>query len=142
MSFVLSIDLIISKFNMSILNSTIGDLPSMPNPHDKGSLHFKGKDIDLFLAKFKDYADCAHLTKFQRCNFICLYFLKERKVLDILKGFLCHNWDKLKEELWSLYSSSCTSGSISLHAERYMSKYDQEVSVRACVNGWAPVGLC
>src|SRR5258708_18198124 len=128
MSFVLSIDLIISEFNMSIPNSTIGDLPSMPNPCNKGSLHFKGKDIDVFLAKFEDYADRAHLTKFQRCDFIRLYFSKkERKVLDILEGFLCRNWDKLKEELWSLYSSSCASGSISLHAERYTLKYDQEV---------------
>src|SRR5258708_8893470 len=120
MSFV--IDLIISEIIMSILNST------MPNPHDKGLLHFKGKDINVFLAKYKGYADSAHLTEFQRCRFIHLYFSKkERKVLDILEGYQCHSWDKLKEELWSLYSSSCALGSISLHAERYTSKYDREV---------------
>src|SRR5258708_33066584 len=105
----------------------MAELCSMPNPHNKGSLHFKGKDIDVFLSKFEYYADHAHLTKFQRCNFICLYFSKkERKVLDILKGFQCHNWGKLKEELWSLYSSSCALGSTSPHRVRYESKYDQE----------------
>src|SRR5258708_10781188 len=107
MSFVLSIDLIISEFNMSIPNSTIGDLPSMPNPCNKGSLHFKGKDIDVFLAKFKDYADRGHLTKFQICAFIHLYFSKtERKVLIILELFLCRNFVILKADLSSFYSSS------------------------------------
>src|SRR6266436_8982720 len=128
MSFAPDIDLIIFEIIMSILNSAMADPCSMPNPCDKGSLHFKGKDIDVFLSKFEYYADHAHLTKFQRCDFICLYFSKrERKVLDILEGFQCRNWSKLKEELWSLYSSSCASGSISLHAERYTSKYDREV---------------
>src|SRR6266436_8440576 len=107
---------------MSIPNST------MPNPCDKGLLHFKGKDIDVFLAKYEGYADCACLTEFRRCEFLCLYFSKkERRVLDILEGYRCRSWDKLKDELWSLYSSSCASGSISLHAERYTSKYDREV---------------
>ncbi len=97
----------------------------MPNPRDKGSLHFKGKDIDVFLSKFEYYTDRARLTEFQRCDFIRLYFSKkERKVLDILEGFQCRNWGKLKEELWSLYSSSCTLHSISSYTEP---KYDQEV---------------
>src|SRR5258708_1393541 len=125
MSFTPDIDLNIFEINTSILNSTMAKLCSMPNPHNKGTLHFKGKDIDVFLSKFEFYADHADLTKFQRCDFICLYFSKkERKVLDILEGFQCHNWGKLKEELWSLYSSSCTSCSISSYPEL---KYDLEV---------------
>src|SRR5258708_11189157 len=106
---------------MSIPNST------MPNPCDKGLLHFKGKDIDVFLAKDKGYADHACLTEFRRCKFLRLYFSKkERQVLDILEGYWCHSWDKLKKELWSLYSSLCTSGTLSPYAEKYEPKYDQE----------------
>src|SRR5258708_10910178 len=102
----------------------LSDMLLMPSPRDKGTLHFKGRDIDMFLSKFEYYADHAHLTEIQRCDFICLYFSKkERRVLDILEGYQCRKWDQLKEELWSLYSSSCTSGSISPYAEP---EYDQE----------------
>src|SRR5258708_15880230 len=125
MSFAPDIDLIIFEIITSIPNSAMADPCSMPNPRDKGSLHFKGKDIDVFLSKFEYYADHAHLTEFQRCDFIHLYFSKrERKVLDILKGFQHRNWDQLKEELWSLYSPLCASHSISSYTEP---KYDQEV---------------
>src|SRR5258708_899716 len=111
---------------MSTLNSTIG--LSMPNPCDKDSLHFKGRDIDIFLSKYEGYADHAHLTEFQRCEFLRLYFSKkERQVLDILKGFQYHDWDKLKEELWTLYASSCASGSVPPLRERYELKCNQEV---------------
>ena len=51
----------------------LGDMLLMPNPHDKGSLHFKGKDINVFLSKFEYHVDCAHLTEFERCEFIHLY---------------------------------------------------------------------
>src|SRR5258707_13114101 len=104
----------------------MADSCSMPNPRDKGSLHFKGKDIDVFLSKFEYYTDRARLTEFQRCDFIRLYFSKkERKVLDILEGFQCRDWGKLKEELWSLYSSSCTSHSISSYTDP---NHGQEIS--------------
>src|SRR5258705_3535041 len=110
---------------MSILNSTVGDMLSMPSPCDKGTLHFKGRDIDVFLSKFKYHADRARLTELQRCEFLRLYFSKkERRVLDILEGFQCRNWSKLMEELRSLYSSLCASGRISPYAEE---EYDQEV---------------
>src|SRR5258708_4279622 len=125
MSFAPDINLIIFEIITSIPNSTMADPCSMPNPRNKGSLHFKGKDIDVFLSKFEYYTDRARLTEFQRCDFICLYFSKkERKVLDILEGFQCRDWGKLKEELWSLYSSSCTSCSISSYTEL---KYDREI---------------
>src|SRR5258708_26289968 len=56
-----------------------------------------------------------------------MYFSKkEKEFLDILKGFRCRNWDQLKEELWSMYSSSCSSGSISPYAETYEPEYDGE----------------
>ena len=103
----------------------LSDILLMPNPRDKGLLHFKGKDIDVFLSRFEYHADRACLTEVQRCKFLCLYFSKkERKFLDILEGFQCRNWSKLTEELWSSYSSSCASGRISPYAEE---EYDQEV---------------
>src|SRR5258707_15872781 len=126
MSSIPYINLITFEITMSTLNSTIG--MSMPNPHDKDSLHFKGRDIDVFLSKYEGYADHACLTEIQRCKFLHLYFSKkERRVLDILEGFQCHDWDKLKEELWSLYASSCASGSVSPLRERYESRCDREV---------------
>src|SRR5258708_5118229 len=126
MSSIPYIDLITFKITMSTPNSTIG--MSMPNPCDKEPLHFKGRDIDVFLSKYEGYADRAHLTEFQRCEFLRLYFSKkERRVLDILKGFQCCDWDKLKEKFWSLYASSCASGSVSPLRERYKSKCNQEV---------------
>src|SRR5258707_13730298 len=117
----------INIFIMAGSNMIIDDYESMPNPRNKGSLHFKGKDIDVFLAKYEGSADRAHLTEFQRCEFVRLYFSKkERRVLDILEGYRCRSWDKLKEELWSLYSSSCASGTLSPYAEKYKPKYDRE----------------
>src|SRR5258708_11413824 len=103
----------------------LGDMLLMPNPCGKGLLHFKGKDIDVFLSRFEYYTDHACLTEVQRCKFLCLYFSKkERKFLDILEGFQCCNWSKFTEELLSSYSSSCTLGRISPYAEE---EYDQEV---------------
>src|SRR5258708_13077033 len=103
----------------------LSDILLMPNPRDKGLLHFKGKDIDVFLSRFEYHADRACLTEVQRCEFLRLYFSKkEMKFLDILEGFQCCNWSKLTEELWSSYSSSCTLGRISPYAEE---EYDQEV---------------
>src|SRR5258708_4030959 len=128
MSISPNIDLILFEIITSIPNSTMADSCSMPNPRNKGTLHFKGKDIDIFFSKYKDYADRARLTEIQRCEFLHLYFSKkERQVLDILEEFQCHDWDKLKEELWSLYASSCASGSVSPLRERYESKCDREV---------------
>ena len=77
MSFVPNIDLIVSDIIMSIPNSTVGDMLLMPNPRNKGLLHFKGKDIDVFLSKFEYHADCARLTELQRCEFLHLYFSKK-----------------------------------------------------------------
>ena len=60
----------------------------MPSPRDKGTLHFKGKDIDAFLATYKYYTARANLTMIEKCNFICLYFSKmEKELLDILEGY-------------------------------------------------------
>ena len=136
MSFVLFSDLIISEIITSIPNSIMADPCSMPNPRDKGTLYFKGKDIDVFLSKFESYADRARLTEFWRCEFLRLYFSKkERRVLDVLEGYRCHSWDQLKEELWSLYASSCASGSISLYAKPNEPKQDREARNKFMVYG-------
>src|SRR5260221_6283294 len=99
-------------------NLIINDLVSMPNPQEKGLLHFKGKRIDAFLSKYEYYADHAHLTKVGRCMTLRLYFSKkEKEVLDILKGYDYHNWSQLKRELQYLYSSSSDSDS-SIHSAK------------------------
>src|SRR5258708_7424392 len=106
-------------------NMIINDLVSMPNPQEKGLLHFKGKRIDAFLSKYEYYADHAHLTKVGRCMTLRLYFSKkEKEVLDILEGYHYHNWSQLKRELQSLYSSSSDSD-ISLHTEKSKLKHNR-----------------
>ena len=120
----------------------LSDMLPMPNPRDKGSLHFKGRDIDVFLSKFEYHADRAHLTEIQRCEFIRLYFSKKEEFLDILEGFRCRNWDQLKEELWSMYSSSCSSGGISPYAETYEPEYDRESKSYAASDLEPSAGLC
>ena len=41
----------------------LSDMLSMPSPRDKGTLHFKGRDIDVFLSKFEYHADCARCKR-------------------------------------------------------------------------------
>src|SRR5258707_12960601 len=104
-------------------NLIINDLVSMPNPQEKGLLHFEGKRIDAFLSKYENYADHAHLTEVGRCTTLCLYFSKkEKEVLDILEAYRYNNWIQLKREIKSLYSSSSQS-KICLNTRRAMSKH-------------------
>ncbi len=103
----------------------------MPSCQGKGALHFRGKDIDGFLAKYEFHADRAHLTEVQRCKYLRLHFSKKEKpVLDILvKGHWSGNWSQLKEELRSLYPSR-TSDSVPPFTEKCESQSNQEARNR------------
>src|SRR5260370_15484792 len=79
----------------------------MPSPYGKNSLHFHGKDIEDFLTEYEHFADHANLTNEKKCEEIRIYFVKkEKRVLDVLEGYIAGNWRKLKRELKSLYTSS------------------------------------
>ena len=39
----------------------------MPSPRGKNALQFKGRDVEEFLAEFKDYAKMAQLTDERKC---------------------------------------------------------------------------
>ena len=105
------------------VNINLNMLLPMPNPRDKGTLHFKGKDIDMFLAKFEYYADCMNLTMVGKCKALHLYFSKKEKaLLDILEGYRHQDWSQLKQELQSLYTSSHVPDSIQFLSKKSKSK--------------------
>ena len=82
-------------------------LSQMPSPHSKNSLCFRGKDIKGFLTEYEHFTSHVNLTDEVKCEGIRIYFAKkEKQVLDILKGYVMLNWNNLKGQLWSLYTSS------------------------------------
>src|SRR5260221_5868130 len=82
-------------------------LSRMPSPRGKNSLRFRGKDIESFLTEYKHFAMHANLMDSVKCEEIRIYFSKkEKRVLDILGGYTALNWNKLKGQLRSLYTSS------------------------------------
>ena len=82
-------------------------LSRMPSPRGKNSLRFRGKDIEDFLTEYEHFAEHANLTSEKKCEEIRIYFAKkEKRVLDVLKGYLSGDWRALKRQLKSLYTSS------------------------------------
>ena len=76
-------------------------------PRGKSSLHFQGKDIKEFLVEYERSADHANLTNAKKCQEIRIYFArKEKRVLDVLESYTNEDWQGLKRELKSLYTSS------------------------------------
>src|SRR5260221_5703639 len=89
----------------TILQTNI--LSRMPSPRSKNSLRFRGKDIESFLTEYEHFAAHVNLTDEVKCEEIRIYFSKrEKRVLDILGGYQTLDWDDLKEQLRSLYTSS------------------------------------
>ncbi len=87
-----------------ITNPPINMLSQMPSPCSKNSLHFRGKDIESFLTEYEHFAAHANLTDNMKCEEVRIYFLrKEKRVLDVLEGYLTQDWGKLTEQLRSLY---------------------------------------
>ncbi len=81
-------------------------LSHMPSPRGKNTLRFRGKDIDGFLSEYEHFALHANLMDRVKCEEIRIYFSKrEKRVLDVLDGYAAGNWEALKEELRSLYTS-------------------------------------
>ena len=64
----------------------------MLSPCGKDSLHFWGKNIIDFLTEFEHFAGHASLMDSQKC--------------DEIDGYMVKDWDSLKKELLSLYTSS------------------------------------
>ena len=90
-----------------VTNLPTNVLSRMPSPRGKNSLRFRGKDIESFLTEYEHFATHANLTDEMRCEEIRIYFSKrEKRVLDILDGYTLGNWEDLKRELKSLYTSS------------------------------------
>src|SRR5260370_25871336 len=101
----------------------------MPDPYDKKFLHFKGKDIDSFLSKYEHYVDQACLTEVRRCESLWMYFSKkERRYLDILKGYQSCNWSQLKDEVWPSYTLLIYPAPLLLYSEEIESKPEQDLS--------------
>ena len=82
-------------------------LSRMPSPRGKNSLRFRGKDIESFLTEYEHFAAHANLTDDVKCEEVRIYFSrKEKRVLDVLDGYLNRDWSELTEQLRSLYTSS------------------------------------
>src|SRR5258708_16806681 len=89
------------------VNVHLNMLSRMPSPRGKSSLRFRGKNIEEFLMEYEHFAEHANLTEEKKCQEIRIYFAKkEKRVLDVLEGYLTGNWRSLKRELRSLYTSS------------------------------------
>ena len=88
-------------------NAQLNVLSRMPSPRGKNALRFRGKDIEDFLTEYEHAADHANLTDEKKCEEIRIYFAKkEKRVIDVLDGFIHGDWRALKRELRSLYTSS------------------------------------
>src|SRR5258705_3285261 len=89
------------------MNVSVNVLSRMPGLHGKNSLHFWGKNILEFLMEYEQAAEQANLMDMKRCQEIRIYFArKEKWVLDVLEGYINEDWQALKRELLSLYTSS------------------------------------
>src|SRR5258708_7399779 len=87
-------------------NVSVNVLLCMPGLCGKNSLHFWGKNILEFLTEYEQAAEQANLMDMKRCQEIRIYFArKEKWVLDVLEGYINKDWQVLKRELLSLYTS-------------------------------------
>ncbi len=89
-----------------IANPPTNVLSQMLSPHGKNSLCFRGKNIEGFLTEYEHFTIHANLTDEVKCEEIWIYFSKrEKRVLDVLDAYGAGNWEGLKMELGSLYTS-------------------------------------
>src|SRR5260221_13159847 len=80
-------------------NASVNVLSRMPGIH--------GKNILEFLMEYEHAAEHANLTNKKKCQELRIYFTKKEKhVLDVLEGYINENWQELRKELMSLYTSS------------------------------------
>ena len=81
-------------------NPPINMLSQMPSPRGKNSLRFRGKDIESFLTEYEHFVAHVNLTDDVKCEEVRIYFSrKEKRVLDVLDGYLNQDWSKLTEQL-------------------------------------------
>src|SRR5260221_731731 len=89
------------------MNVSVNVLSRMPGICGKNSLHFHGKNILEFLTEYQHAAKHANLMNEKKCQELRIYFMKKEKhVLDVLEGYINKDWQELKKELMSLYTSS------------------------------------
>ncbi len=88
------------------MNASVNMLSRMPGIHGKNSLCFHGKNILEFLMEYQCAAEHANLTNEKKCQELRIYFTKKEKhILDVLEGYINEDWQELKKELMSLYTS-------------------------------------
>src|SRR5258708_22265222 len=89
------------------MNVSVNVLSRMPGIHGKNSLCFHGKNILEFLMEYECAAKHANLMNTKKCQELRIYFTKKEKcILDVLEGYINENWQELRKELMSLYTSS------------------------------------
>ncbi len=89
------------------MNASVNMLLRMPGIHGKNSLHFHGKNILEFLMEYEHAAEHANLMNEKKCQELRIYFTKKEKhILDVLEGYINEDWQELRKELMSLYTSS------------------------------------
>ena len=76
------------------------------------------------LSEYEHFAVHANLTDEMRCEEIRIYFSKKEKwVLDVLEGYQSGDWNMLKGELKSLYTSSVEQRTYQPHnLQRFIAK--------------------
>ena len=88
-------------------NASVNVLSRMPGIRGKNSLCFRGKNILEFLTEYQCAAKHANLMNKKKCQELRIYFTKKEKcLLDVLEGYINENWQELRKELMSLYTSS------------------------------------
>ncbi len=89
------------------MNASVNVLLRMPGICRKNSLHFCGKNILEFLMEYECAAKHANLMNEKKCQELRIYFTKKEKhILDVLEGYINKDWQELRKELMSLYTSS------------------------------------
>src|SRR5258708_5308511 len=87
-------------------NASVNVLSRMPGICRKNSLRFCGKNILEFLMEYQCAAKHANLMNEKKCQELRIYFMKKEKcILDVLEGYINKDWQELKKELMSLYTS-------------------------------------
>src|SRR6266436_6923211 len=80
-------------------NASVNVLSRMPGIH--------GKNILEFLMEYEHAAEHANLMNEKKCQELRIYFMKKEKhILDVLEGYINEDWQELRKELMSLYTSS------------------------------------
>src|SRR5258708_33938464 len=77
-------------------NVSLNVLSRMPGIRGKSSLCFRGKNILEFLMEYQRADKHANLMNKKKCQELRIYFTKkEKRVLDVLEGYINEDWQEL-----------------------------------------------